>query len=356
VRGFRRLGGHIETKNRRLLAALGGLVLASVLLLAFRWHGAGFDWKLFSTTLLGMRWPWLLTAGFIALVSYYGRALRWAVLIRHLNPHPNLWGLFSATAIGFTAIMLFGRPGELVRPYLISLKERLSFSSQLAAWFLERICDLLSALLVFGFALSRVGKSGAKVGPGLRWVLEVGGYVAGAVGLACVLVFVLLRQFQAMRQRLIDALAFLPARWRGRLEGVVDSFISGVESTRHRSVLLWLAFYTLLEWALIALCYLALFRSFPASENLGWADVLILMGFLSFGSLVQIPGVGGGVQLVAIVVLTEIFRLPLEVASGIGLMTWIITFVVIVPVGLLLVVHEGLTWHRLKEIKGRVPV
>ena len=339
-----------------MLAALACLVLAAVLLFAFRWHGAGFDWKLFSATLLGMRWRWLLAAGFVALLSYYGRALRWAVLIRHLSPHPNLWGLFSATAIGFTAIVLFGRPGELVRPYLISVKERLSFSSQLAAWFLERICDLLSALLVFGFALSRVEKSGAKVGPGLRWVLEVGGYVAGVAGLACVLVFVLLRQFQAMRQRLIDALAFLPARWRGRLEGVVDSFISGVESTRHRSVLLWLALYTLLEWGLIALCYLALFRSFPASENLGWADVLILMGFLSFGSLVQIPGVGGGVQVVSIVVLTEIFRMPLEVASGIGLMIWIITFVVIVPIGLLLLVHEGLTWHRLKEMKGRLPV
>lgn len=356
MRGFQRLGGHINTRNRRLLVALACFVLAAFLLFAFRWRGAGFDWKLFSATLLGMRWPWLLTAGFIALLSYYGRALRWAVLIRHLSPHPNLWGLFSATAIGFTAIMLFGRPGELVRPYLISVKERVSFSSQMAAWFLERICDLLSALLVFGFALSQVGKSGARVGPGLRWVLEVGGYVAGAIGLACVLVFVLLRQFKAVRQRLFDALAFLPVRWRGRLEGVVDSFISGVDSTRSRSGLLWLAFYTLLEWALIALCYLALFRSFPASENLGWADVLILMGFVSFGSLVQIPGVGGGVQLVAIVVLTEIFRLPLEVASGIGLMTWIITFVVIVPIGLLLLVHEGLTWHRLKEMKGRLPV
>jgi glycosyltransferase 2 family protein len=339
-----------------LLVALACVVLAAVLLIAFRWHRASFDWKLFSATLLGMRWPWLLTSGFIALLSYYGRALRWAVLIRHLNPHPNVWGLFSATAIGFTAIMFFGRPGELVRPYLISVKERLSFSSQMAAWFLERICDLLSALLVFGFALSQVDRSGAKVGPALRWVLEVGGYVAGVVGLACVLVFVLLRQFQAMRQRLIGALAVLPARWRGRLEGVIDSFILGVESTRHKSGLLWLALYTLLEWTLIALCYLALFRSFPASENLGWADVLILMGFLSFGSLVQIPGVGGGVQLVAVAVLTEIFRLPLEVASGIGLMAWIITFVVIVPIGLLLLVHEGLTWHRLKEMKGRLPV
>jgi glycosyltransferase 2 family protein len=332
------------------------VVVAGVLLGMFFLRGERFDWRLFSATLLGMRWPWLGTACLIALASYYGRALRWAVMIRHLNPRPDLWGLFSATAIGFTAIMLFGRPGELVRPYLISVKERVSFSSQLAAWLIERICDLLSALLVFSFALSLVGRSGAKVGPGVQWTLRVGGYIAGVVGLACILLFVLLRQSQPMRQRLLDALGFLPARWRGRVEELLDSFILGVEATRDRSGLMLLFLYTVLEWFLIALCYLALFRSFPASEKLGLTDVLILMGFVSFGSLVQVPGIGGGVQVVSIVILTEIFRLPLEVASGIGLMTWIVTFVVIAPVGLLLLVHEGLNWHKLKEMKASGPL
>ncbi len=69
---------------------------------------------------------------------------------------------------------------------------------------------------------------------------------------------------------------------------------------------------------------------------MGITDVLILIGFVAFGSLVQIPGMGGGVQVVSIVVLTEIFRIPLEVAGGIALVIWVITFVVIVPLGLLL--------------------
>src|SRR5205823_6591158 len=36
----------------------------------------------------------------------------------------------------------FGRPGELIRPYLIARRENLSFSSQLAAWAVERIFDI----------------------------------------------------------------------------------------------------------------------------------------------------------------------------------------------------------------------
>jgi hypothetical protein len=51
------------------------------------------------------------------------------------------------------------------------------------------------------------------------------------------------------------------------------------------------------------------------------------------------------------VVLTEIFHIPLEVAGGIALVIWVVTFVVIVPLGLLLAVHEGLNWKNLKEME-----
>src|SRR5437667_12693705 len=50
--------------------------------------------------------------------------------------------LASSTVVGFTGLALLGRPGELIRPYLIARRENLSFSSQLAAWAVERIFDI----------------------------------------------------------------------------------------------------------------------------------------------------------------------------------------------------------------------
>ena len=47
---------------------------------------------------------------------------------------------------------LSGRPGELIRPYLIAVREKTPFSSQMAIWLLERIWDLLIVLAMFGFA------------------------------------------------------------------------------------------------------------------------------------------------------------------------------------------------------------
>ena len=54
-------------------------------------------------------------------------------------------------------------------------------------------------------------------------------------------------------------------------------------------------------------------------------------------------------QIATVLVLTEFFGIGFEVASGIALVLWIITFVMIVPVGLVLAFHEGLKWRNLRH-------
>lgn len=333
------------------------VLAAAALLLFFRWREEEFDWTLFAATFLHLKWLWVLSAALFGLLTYWGRALRWAVMVRPLKPGTSIWRLFSATAIGFTAVVIFGRPGEFVRPYLISLKERLPFSSQLAAWLLERIYDLLAALLIFGFAVAQIEKSGTAVGPSLQWVLKVGGQIVVFTCLVCLIVLVLVSRYSdQMQNRLLAALSFLPSRFHDKVEELASAFVQGVQATRDRNSLTMLFFYTVLEWTLIAACYFCLFRAFPGLGSFRMTDILIFMGFVSFGSVVQIPGVGGGMQLVSVLVLTELFRMPLELATGVAIMVWIITFVVVVPVGFLLLLHEGLNWQKLKEIEVEASV
>lgn len=320
----------------------------------FRWRQEGFDWRLFAATFRRLDWFWLAASGLLGIATYYGRVLRWAVLIRPVRPRPSLMGLFSATAIGFTAVVIFGRPGEFVRPYLVALKEKTPFTSQAAAWLLERMFDLLAALLIFGFALVQIEKSEITAGPTFAWVLKAGGWLVAIIGIACLSVlFLFSRYAESMRQRLLGALSFLPAAWQHRVQELVAAFVRGVECTRNLGSLLSILLYTAFEWALIAACYICLFRAFPDLASLRITDVLIFLGFVSFGSIVQLPGIGGGMQLVAIIVLTELFGAPLEVATGMALMIWFITFVVIVPIGLVMLLHEGLNWQKLKELEVR---
>ena len=136
-----------------------------------------------------------------------------------------------------------------------------------------------------------------------------------------------------------------------RARHFIETLIQGAESIRSLRSILLLVLYTILEWSLIGCCYLCVTRSFAATMHFTIVDVLILMGFVSFGAVVQIPGVGGGVQLVTVLVLTKVFGLPVEAATSLAVILWATTFVVIVPFGLVLALHEGLSWRKLRQLE-----
>lgn len=323
--------------------------------MAQRWRELGFEWEEFRDTFRYVRWGWVVSAAAVALITYLGRALRWRVLIRGVKPNASLWNLTTATAIGFTALVFFGRAGEIVRPYLIAAKEKVPFSSQIAAWMLERIYDLLTALLLFGFALSRVQSAGLSVGPNLSWVLEIGGTLAGIVAVIALTLLILFSRYaQTTERRLLEALSFLSPERLASITRITSAFRQGMESSGSRGFVYLVSFYSVLEWALIVTSYSCLFKAFPATSSFNLTDVIIFVGFVAFGSVIQLPGVGGGVQVVSVLILTELYTIGLEAASGVALMLWLITFVVIVPVGVLLAFHDGLTWHKLRGIKEDV--
>jgi uncharacterized protein (TIRG00374 family) len=337
-------------KRSALIVLAIGLVLAGLVL--YRYRNTSFDWATFFTTLTSVDWTWLTISVILMLATYVGRALRWEVMIRPLRPKANFKGLCSATIIGFTAVVLFGRPGEIVRPYLIALKEELSFPSQMAAWLLERILDALAVLLLFGFALSQLPGRTLHLGTGLSALLKAGGFVIAGLGACCAFIFIVFRNFsEPARQRILSALTFLPEQAYNRIEQTLVSFSEGMQSTRDHGFLALLVFYTLLEWMVIVAAYYALFQAFTATTGLRISDTLIFVGFIALGSIVQIPGIGGGIQVATVVVLSEIFGLSFAASSGLALMISVLAFFIIVPFGLILAFHEGVNWKKLKHLQ-----
>jgi len=311
----------------------------------------GFDWRLAARGFGGLQWRWIWVSLVPLFATYWVRTLRWAVFLKPVKPHPSHFNVLSATLIGFAAITLFGRPGEFVRPYLIARKEGVPATSQFAAWVLERIFDLLMALLVFAYALTRVQATGALVGSRFVWVLAVGGRIVGIAALAVLVLLLSFRHLaEPMRLRIVAIFRHLPESRFLKIEKWITAFVQGVESTRSDAALLAVFFYSVLEWVLIAVCYWSLAQAYAGLVPMDLEDVLIFMGFVSFGSTVQIPGIGGGMQVVAALVLTEIFGLQLELATSFALIVWIVTFAAVTPVGLLVALKQGLDWHSLRDI------
>jgi len=355
------LSGYLVWRNNcnQLKKSHIGFVLAALAVLAggvFTYRNvaeSGFHWAEFVGSLARVRWGWVAASLPAILLTYFVRALRWRVLIRPVTPEVSLWKITTATCIGFTAVVLFGRAGEAVRPYLIARHHKVPISTQVAGWLVERILDVLMVMLLFGVALTQVGDSphGLAPGPKMRIALETGGWLAGLTAVACLAVLIGLRLFRGeVHNRIGDSLTFLPEPLVQRIRDFLAAFDEGMQSTRERSSIVPLVGYTVAVWFLVGEAFYSVFRAFPSLNSLQFSDIVMTLGFVAFASVLQLPGVGGGIQIATVLVLTEMYHVPIEASSGVALMVWLTSFLSIVPIGLIFAFHEGLKWRNMRHV------
>jgi uncharacterized protein (TIRG00374 family) len=111
-----------------------------------------FQWNVFRDELQHVDWRRIILAAAMVVFCYWLRAARWAVLIKP-QKKVSSFSLLGSQVIGFTAVALFGRLADLVRPYLVAKRTRLALSSQVAVYTVERMFDLGAMALIFSSAL-----------------------------------------------------------------------------------------------------------------------------------------------------------------------------------------------------------
>src|SRR5215216_513769 len=85
--------------------------------------------------------------------TYIVRVLRWRALLKPMA-RPPLSALFRATMIGFTALFLMGRAAEIiVRPAVLSVKERVHLSASYATVMIEQVFDMVMVVAFFAVNL-----------------------------------------------------------------------------------------------------------------------------------------------------------------------------------------------------------
>src|ERR1700674_5157818 len=128
-------------KKRYFAYALVAAILAALIYMQFRtWKG--FDWATFWDQSRQVSPLHILNAILLIYFSYFLRAVRWKIFLRRVRREVSAVALIPPTLVGFTGLALLGRPGELIRPYLIARRTNLTFSSQMAVWAVERIFDI----------------------------------------------------------------------------------------------------------------------------------------------------------------------------------------------------------------------
>jgi glycosyltransferase 2 family protein len=344
--------------KRFLLYGIGLAILAALVYVQFRSWSA-FDWPTFwkEGRRLG-RTPNLfhmIHAIFLIYLSYVMRAIRWKIFLRPVRPKASAWKLISPTVVGFTGLALFGRPGELIRPYLISRRQDLALSSQLAVWTIERICDIgaFTVLLVAAAFLATAPKRLAYYGSfrqaGLFLLLVVLGMVVAAV--------VVHRSGEALANWVERKFSHLASGLGHKISARIREFRDGLDTIHDPMSFLQIVAVSIVTWCMIAVAYKEVTHAYGQEAlEIPQTQVLLLMGSSMVGSLIQLPGVGGGSQLATIAALEHIFEVPREMAASCGISLWLVTFVSVVPLGLILAHRERLSLRKLtKESQQKEP-
>ncbi len=327
------------------------VTLLAIALIAWKLHSSHFDWMAFWKACRSVDWRLLLLAVAVLYTNFIFRAARWALFLKpSLTPGDRVtWlSLLPSQFIGFTGLAILGRIGELIRPYLVSRRTGLSFSSQLAVVAVERIFDL--GAFGFLFAGNLLFSRQLNALPYHERYHLLGYAILGIV--------VFLSLFVAFVRFAGEVMARIFGKVAGRISPTAGEsvaakileFRSGLNTVSSFGHFLTICLYSVLTWVSIAISYVIVMRAFPSPvHDLTLSHILLLMGFSVVGSLVQLPGIGGGSQVMTIGALTVLFHIPNELASSAGIILWVITNMSVIPAGLLLARAEHVSLRSLAK-------
>ena len=181
------------------------------------------------------------------------------------------------------------------------------------------------------------------------------GWLALAVALA---VMFLLGVWRWQSEKILawseKVLRFLPHGLHRRSSDLLHSFAEGWRSIEHNKILLITFGYSVLIWFLVLVAhYLICWSAGGALARISFGGITILLAMGILGSSLLIPGIGGGYQAATFVTLTTLFGAEVEVAAGVAVLLWLLTFAAVAVVGVPLMIREGLSLGELRRMSQK---
>lgn len=267
------------------------LFLFAVFLLWF--FGRNLDWGLVKQSFQRADARYLSVSVLIICVGYYLRAIRWQVLLRPITPS-SLPELFATTTVGFAAIFLIGRAGEIVRPMWLPMRDkRVRPSSALVTLGLERIFDL--AALVCFFAANLIW---FQPPPGREDEFKYVEVIGVALLIGVILAFVALIVYQRRSDRFIEFVGrvtdrkYIPKRLRKIFLSILGKLTDALSILTDWRQMTIVSFWTFLLWLAISLPTWLVLLAFDIP--ISFSDSLFIMGFAAVSSVVPTPGGAAG--------------------------------------------------------------
>jgi uncharacterized protein (TIRG00374 family) len=287
--------------------------------------------------------PWLLCLALVATAATYVlRAFRWQYLLAPIGP-THFVTAFRTTVIGFAAsAILPARAGEVIRPYLLARREKLSATAVFATVILERLLDLVTVLVLFAVFVF-FGAEGALSGDPSQFArVKFGGLLAaGGAAVAFGVLFGLAGHPERLGRLTLGIQRVLPRAIARAAARFVQTFAQGLAVMRQPGQLASAMVLSFPVWIAIAggiwLTSRAFHITFPFSASFLVTTLLVV------GVAMPTPGAIGGFHAAYQIAVQTFFDAPTDRAIGGAIVLHAISFLPVTVVGVVFMLGEGLT-------------
>jgi uncharacterized protein (TIRG00374 family) len=284
---------------------------------------------------------WFVPAVALSLLLQVFRAWRWQLLLRPLAavPFGRLW---VVTSVAYMAInVLPVRLGEVVRPWLLSRRSTLGFSTVVGNLIVEKTFD--SAVIVFYILL------GLLTTPNLpTWVRR--GAIVPAVFFVALAILVVLLWWRG--ERFVDrwVVGWVPKRFGAPVLRVARALVDGMRVLGDARLVLVIFVVSVVLWFLPILSSWIMTRAFHLDVPFNAALVVFI--FIGFGTaLPQAPGMIGTYQYACILALA-LFGVSQPKALAYGIVLNALQLSTIVAQGLAALPLAGVSVRDLLRARG----
>jgi uncharacterized protein (TIRG00374 family) len=323
------------------------LFLVAVLILWF--FGRNLNWQEVSLSLRRAD-PWYLGLAILGIcLGYFLRAIRWKVLLSPIT-ETSIRELFATTTVGFAAMFLVGRAGEIVRPMWLPMRDRrVRPSAALVTIFVERVFDLASLICFFSISLiwfkQPVGHETEFASIKLVGNVLLAATVIGFIGL------VIYHRNSARIIGRFDRLTdhrLIPGRLRKIFMSLLRQLATSLDILKSAREIFWVSFWTLALWLSIALPTWLVLMAFDLP--LSFVDSIFVMGVASMGSLVPTPGGAAGAFHAATAGSLIFLSVDKDQAAAVSIIMHLVYFAPAVIFGLYYFLHGDISIERFRSL------
>jgi uncharacterized protein (TIRG00374 family) len=292
---------------------------------------------------------YLLGGVALLLLSLFARAQRWRILLQPVWPSIRYWPVYAAMNTGYMINNILPlRMGEILRAYFLNRSQGISKSSALATIVVERLIDLLAALVLLGVTLFFF--------PFPDWIRDGLFYMGGAVVLLIIFLVGLLVNTAGTLRIVARVLKPLPAKWSDEILKTIGSFSSGLEILRQSHHFLTILGYTaLLQTSYILSVYLTLLGfdlvspTYPAILANPLLTSVVLLVIITIGiGLPSAPGAVGTFHgIVAFGV--SLFGVPGATAMSLAIVLHLANYVPLTLLGLVCFWSQNFSFSEIKK-------